>query len=103
MRISDWSSDVCSSDLTETWNQRPRTPWRSADREARKHNHETGGPLAQMIGLVLVTHGSLATEFVVAMEHVVGPQQQIETIRSEERRVGQACVSTCRVRCSPYP
>ncbi|MES2157399.1 MAG: PTS sugar transporter subunit IIA [Pseudomonadota bacterium] len=32
-----------------------------------------------MIGLVLVTHGSLATEFVVAMEHVVGPQQQIET------------------------
>jgi PTS system mannose-specific IIA component len=33
-----------------------------------------------MIGLVLVTHGSLATEFVVAMEHVVGPQQQIDTI-----------------------
>ena len=33
-----------------------------------------------MIGPVLVTHGSLATEFVVAMEHVVGPQQQIETI-----------------------
>ncbi|MBB6190618.1 PTS system mannose-specific IIA component [Sphingobium wenxiniae] len=33
-----------------------------------------------MIGLLLVTHGSLATEFVVAMEHVVGPQQQIETI-----------------------
>ena len=33
-----------------------------------------------MIGLVLVTHGSLATEFVVAMEHVVGPQQQIAPI-----------------------
>jgi PTS system mannose-specific IIA component len=33
-----------------------------------------------MIGLVLVTLGSLATEFVVAMEHVVGPQQQIGTI-----------------------
>ncbi|MEJ7933178.1 PTS sugar transporter subunit IIA [Sphingobium sp. AN558] len=33
-----------------------------------------------MIGLVLVTHGSLATEFVIAMEHVVGPQQQIGTI-----------------------
>ena len=33
-----------------------------------------------MIGLVFVTHGALATEFVVAMEHVVGPQQQIETI-----------------------
>jgi mannose PTS system EIIA component len=33
-----------------------------------------------MIGLVLVTHGRLATEFVVAMEHVVGPQRAIETI-----------------------
>ena len=33
-----------------------------------------------MIGLILVTHGKLAEEFVVAMEHVVGPQKQIETI-----------------------
>ena len=33
-----------------------------------------------MIGLVLVTHGRLAAEFVTAMEHVVGPQQQIEPI-----------------------
>lgn len=33
-----------------------------------------------MIGLVLVTHGKLAIEFLVAMEHVVGPQQAIETI-----------------------
>jgi mannose PTS system EIIA component len=33
-----------------------------------------------MIGLVLVTHGRLAVEFRVAMEHVVGPQQGIETI-----------------------
>ncbi|MCH4151095.1 MAG: PTS sugar transporter subunit IIA [Sphingobium sp.] len=33
-----------------------------------------------MIGLVLVTHGRLAVEFLVAMEHVVGPQQAIETI-----------------------
>jgi len=33
-----------------------------------------------MIGLVLVTHGRLAAEFVVAMEHVVGPQTAIETI-----------------------
>ena len=34
-----------------------------------------------MIGLVLVTHGELAKEFVKALEHVVGPQQQIQTIR----------------------
>jgi len=33
-----------------------------------------------MIGLVLVTHGQLAAEFLVAMEHVVGPQKAIETI-----------------------
>ena len=33
-----------------------------------------------MIGLVLVTHGRLASEFIVAMEHVVGPQQQIAPI-----------------------
>ncbi len=33
-----------------------------------------------MIGLVLVTHGRLAVEFRDALEHVVGPQQQIEAI-----------------------
>lgn len=33
-----------------------------------------------MIGLVLVTHGRLASEFVTAMEHVVGPQELIESI-----------------------
>ncbi|MTI00280.1 PTS sugar transporter subunit IIA [Roseibium sp. RKSG952] len=33
-----------------------------------------------MIGLVLVTHGRLAEEFKAALEHVVGPQEQVETI-----------------------
>ena len=33
-----------------------------------------------MIGLVLVTHGGLANEFQLALEHVVGPQDQFETI-----------------------
>lgn len=33
-----------------------------------------------MIGLVLVTHGRLAAEFLSALEHVMGPQRQIETI-----------------------
>ena len=33
-----------------------------------------------MIGLVLVTHGGLAREFVTAMEHVVGPQERIAPI-----------------------
>jgi PTS system mannose-specific IIA component len=33
-----------------------------------------------MIGIVLVTHGRLATEFVAALEHVVGPQTQIAAV-----------------------
>jgi len=33
-----------------------------------------------MIGLVLVTHGRLAVEFRAALEHVVGPQEQIEAV-----------------------
>ena len=33
-----------------------------------------------MIGIVLVTHGRLAVEFVAALEHVVGPQSQIATV-----------------------
>ena len=33
-----------------------------------------------MIGVVLVTHGNLATELVKVMEHVVGPQDQLTTI-----------------------
>ena len=38
---------------------------------------QMSGPV---IGLVLVTHGRLADEFVVAMEHVVGPQRQVRTV-----------------------
>ncbi len=41
-----------------------------------------------MIGLVLVTHGQLATEFRAALEHVVGPQSQIESVT-----IGPHCVS----------
>ncbi|HFA60340.1 MAG TPA: PTS sugar transporter subunit IIA [Rhodospirillales bacterium] len=33
-----------------------------------------------MIGLVLVTHGGLAREFVAALEHVVGPQEAVRTV-----------------------
>jgi PTS system mannose-specific IIA component len=33
-----------------------------------------------MIGMVLVTHGALAVEFKSALEHVVGPQEHIETV-----------------------
>lgn len=46
-----------------------------------------------MIGVVIVTHGNLAREFRAALEHVVGPQEQIATIciqpddNMEERRL----------------
>lgn len=33
-----------------------------------------------MIGMVLVTHGNLANEFVAAMQHVVGPQENVATV-----------------------
>jgi mannose PTS system EIIA component len=45
-----------------------------------------------MIGMVLVTHGALAVEFKSALEHVVGPQELVETVAigpdddMEERR-----------------
>lgn len=37
-------------------------------------------PHSHMIGLILVTHGQLAEEFVHAMEHVVGPQDKVATV-----------------------
>ena len=55
-----------------------------------------------MIGMVLVTHGLLATEFKAALEHVVGPQDQIETITigpedDMELRRGEIMSAVCRV------
>ena len=47
-------------------------PFRAVHPEAPARN--------SMIGLVLVTHGRLAVEFRSALEHVVGPQRQIEAV-----------------------
>src|SRR3546814_4080071 len=66
MRISDWSSDVCSSDLHPHPGRCGNQPrWRG-----RWQRRE-----------ILIPEGRL---------------------RSEERRVGKECVSTCRSRWSPY-
>lgn len=43
-------------------------------------NGNSNAMIGPMIGLVLVTHGRLADEFVTAMEHVVGPQKQVRTV-----------------------
>ena len=44
------------------------------------HRQVRARTVESMIGLVLVTHGRLAAEFITAMEHVVGPQEAIEAI-----------------------
>ncbi len=40
-----------------------------------------------MIGLVIVTHGGLAVEFRAALEHIVGPQSQLETVSIGPRTI----------------
>src|SRR5258706_8784042 len=44
-----------------------------------------------MIGLVIVTHGRLAVEFRAALEHVVGPQSQIESVTIGPDDNGEQC------------
>ena len=46
-----------------------------------------------MIGLVLVTHGRLALEFRSALEHVVGPQSQIEAVKRVDSGEGVAILT----------
>src|SRR3546814_5963145 len=92
MRISDWSSDVCASDLTSA---------AIADVDARIGMLVDGlKALRQPANLVIVAdHGMAATssDRVVALDKVADPK-----LRSEERRVGKECSSTCRSRWSPY-
>src|SRR3546814_4233345 len=73
MRISDWSSDVCSSDLLCVIAP-PRTV----------REHQLKRPALVHAALVLFD-----------------PENSVDR-RSEERRVGKESVSTCRSRWSPY-
>src|SRR3546814_15648692 len=81
MRISDWSSDVCSSDL-----QRPEPSWLHGDRQRFFH-------VVQGSRLPVRFHGKRGFR--------ITPQFWGIFRRSEERRVGKECVSTCRSRWSP--
>src|SRR3546814_3414549 len=90
MRISDWSSDVCSSDL-------PRPAGPPADAQpAHLRRRRTSARRAEPRSARL---------------RVAQPQEQggcimsdnRQSLRSEERRVGKECVSTCRSRWSPDP
>src|SRR3546814_4943356 len=86
MRISDWSSDVCSSDLVGQW------------KRARYF------PLGEETMRQAVDRECLAVRSAVGIfdASTLGKIEVIGTHRSEERRVGKECVSTCRSRWSPY-
>src|SRR3546814_19474590 len=96
MRISDWSSDVCSSDLdpqadivtvkvTSDAGQTEYTPGESVDYTITVTNN--GPSDAQDVNIQdTAPTGTTITSW---------------TARSEERRVGKECVSTCRSRWSP--
>src|SRR3546814_1799618 len=81
MRISDWSSDVCSSDLLRL---RPKLP--------------SGNPLTGLAGR---TPYLLSADERRLLYPFYG-ETEAERGRSEERRVGKECVSTCRSRWWPY-
>src|SRR3546814_18227115 len=103
MRISDWSSDVCSSDLR--FGAVPAHPDRG---------HEAG--VCRLVPLCLRSAQHAAYARANAGRQLPGQPGQAYTAgpgllpcggpsacrRSEERRVGKECVSTCRSRWSPY-
>src|SRR3546814_11833014 len=96
MRISDWSSDVCSSDLVVR---------EIGAIKGKAAVFRFFGNSLDIVGLALrapvIGHGA---DFVVGNKRAVNPGNLFPTrhIRSEERRVGKECVSTCRSRWSPY-
>src|SRR3546814_19170903 len=98
MRISDWSSDVCSSDLRrDLWRQSGSHPdpcrGKGADQAPDDRLlHELG------------RHGRRRRQAAAhaAQGRDARCRHRTAAPRSEERRVGKECVSTCRSRWSPY-
>src|SRR3546814_4142981 len=92
MRISDWSSDVCSSDLIAHL---------AAEAVADRPDLAVAAPdTAQVVhGVFHVLHAEVVVEVVIEVDR---PLPVRGVVRSEERRVGKECVSTCRSRWSPY-
>src|SRR3546814_16718695 len=100
MRISDWSSDVCSSDLFEALGHLHQ-PQRLAVALRARHA-EVAAHLGLGVAALLVAddHHAAAVDAAEAADDggVVG----LGAVRSEERRVGKECVSPFRSRWSPY-
>src|SRR3546814_3605586 len=87
MRISDWSSDVCSSDLLTAQPDDGCSDMRGAEMKL------TLRALAALLGYPSAELQAHVSEVRQALR---------DEGRSEERRVGKECVSTCRYRWSPY-
>src|SRR3546814_15458528 len=97
MRISDWSSDVCSSDLVHVGDllgYRPIVP------QAYWEHDLLGRCESGFFGCG--NGGVTRYKAPRAFEYSAGERLAIWSDRSEERRVGKECVSTCRSRWSPY-
>src|SRR3546814_8661776 len=97
MRISDWSSDVCSSDLVLMFGPE------SCVNSTRPLSHErklrmTGNDILQIPRRTEVPNGAA----MVGIKHGPDLLAVYSAGRSDERRVGKECVSTCRSRWSPY-
>src|SRR3546814_20910827 len=105
MRISDWSSDVCSSDLRVSSNTYTTSPSQSGEILGDRSGINLRG-LGENQTLILVDGRRLSgvsAGFRPGQPNINGiPLAAVERIRSEERRVGKECVSTCRSRWSPY-
>src|SRR3546814_13826592 len=112
MRISDWSSDVCSSDLFIEDVERGRRQWRyrrqaiHAEPDERERNLLRRA--ATSADFIVGSVNALSVDGVaVCIEHGgtrVGAYcfGAGKVIRMEGRRVGQECVGTCRCRGEAY-
>src|SRR3546814_20624809 len=95
MRISDWSSNVCSSDLYDY----ELNEVFFEDLGVRKPDHflgTGGGTLGETLGKILIESERVLGEARPDAVLILGDTNS----SSEERRVGKACVTTCRSRCS---
>src|SRR3546814_14322814 len=114
MRISDWSSDVCSSDLCSTAAAGASVPIGHPVANTRIYILDESGqpvpigvPGEIFIGGVQVGRGYFARDELTAERFLPDSfmrepgARMYKTGRSEERRVGKECVSTCRSRWSP--
>src|SRR3546814_21011204 len=106
MRISDWSSDVCSSDLLNELRRGPVIDIamlrRIIDDPAQPDVAAVGADRTNLIRLVVLEEQSLC--IAIGLDLVVIEDARVALVgRSEERRVGEECVSTGRSRGAACP